>query len=78
MSKNCNAGRRTSKHRLIEDKVGPFSTSPAVSSRLSIRAKGAGKIMLYRKIKRLPLTKGGRIVAMVTARDLVEAFQRGK
>lgn len=70
--------RVLAEHVDIEDRVGAFSTSPVVSSKLGIRAKGAGKIMLSRKIKRLPLTKGGRIVAMVTARDLVEAFQRGK
>jgi signal-transduction protein with cAMP-binding, CBS, and nucleotidyltransferase domain len=30
--------------------------------------------MTSNKIKRLPLTEDGRPVAMVTARDLVEAF----
>jgi signal-transduction protein with cAMP-binding, CBS, and nucleotidyltransferase domain len=34
--------------------------------------------MFANKIKRLPLTEGGRIKAMVTARDLVEAFQWGR
>lgn len=61
----------------IEDKVGAFSTSPVVSSKVGIRGKFAAKLMLSHKIKRLPLTKEGRVVAMVTARDLVEAFQRG-
>lgn len=70
--------RVLAKHIDIEDKVGAFSTTPVVSSKLGIRAKAAGKIMLSRKIKRLPLTEAGRVVAMVTARDLVEAFQRGK
>ena len=70
--------RVLAEHVDIEDRVGAFSTSPVVSSKLGIRAKTVGKLILSRKIKRLPLTKGGRIVAMVTARDLVEAFQRGK
>ena len=70
--------RVLAEHVDIEEKVGAFSTSPVVSSKLGIRAKTAGRTMLSRKIKRLPLTKGGSVVAMVTARDLVEAFQRGK
>lgn len=70
--------RVLAEHIDIEDKVGAFSTTRVVTSKLGIRAKAAGKIMLSRKIKRLPLTEEGRVVAMVTARDLVEAFQRGK
>jgi CBS domain-containing protein len=48
-----------------------------VTARLGIGAKDAAKIMFSHKVKRLPLTKGGKIVAMVTARDLVEAFGSG-
>jgi CBS domain-containing protein len=61
----------------IEDKVGAYCTHPVVTAKLGIGAKDAAKIMFARKIKRLPLTKRGKIVAMVTARDLVETFQRG-
>ena len=64
-------------HVDIEDKVGSYCTRPVLTARLGIGAKDAAKIMFSRKIKRLPLTKGGKVVAMVTARDLVEAFQRG-
>jgi CBS domain-containing protein len=64
-------------HVDIEDKVGTYCTHPVVTARLGIGAKDAAKIMFLHKIKRLPLTKGGKAVAMVTARDLVEAFQRG-
>jgi CBS domain-containing protein len=45
---------------------------------MGIGAKDAAKIMFSHKIKRLPLTKRDQVVAMVTARDLVEAFQRGR
>jgi hypothetical protein len=34
--------------------------------------------MFAHRIKRLPLMKEDRVVAMVTARDLVEVFQRGR
>jgi CBS domain-containing protein len=44
---------------------------------ISTRAKKASEIMTSNKIKRLPLTDEGRPVAMVTARDLVEAFGVG-
>lgn len=64
-------------HVDIEDKVGAYCTHRVVTARLGIGAKDAAKIMFEHKIKRLPLTKGGKVMAMVTARDLVEAFQRG-
>ncbi len=65
-------------HADIEDKVGRYCTYPVVTAEIGIGAKDAAKLMHAHKIKRLPLTKGGNIVAMVTARDLVEAFQRGR
>jgi CBS domain-containing protein len=64
-------------HVDIEDKVGAYCTHPVVTAKLGIGAKDAAKVMFSHKIKRLPLTKGDEVVAMVTAKDLVEAFQRG-
>lgn len=66
----------------IEEKVGRHCSFPVVTAGLGIGANEAGWLMFAHKIKRLPLTKGDReagkkIVAIVTARDLVEAFQRG-
>ncbi|HEX7032300.1 MAG TPA: CBS domain-containing protein [Nitrososphaera sp.] len=67
------------KHTDTEERVGDYCTYPIVTAKVGITAKRAAKIMLSRKIKRLPLTtKDKRIVAMLTARDLVEAFQRGR
>lgn len=60
----------------IDEKVGQYCSSSVVTAKVGIRASEAGRLMFAHKIKRLPLTKGGRIAAMVTARDLVEAFQR--
>lgn len=62
----------------IEDKVGPYMTIRLITSKLGIGAKDAAKLMIANKIKRLPLVREGRIVAMVTARDLIEAYQRGR
>lgn len=61
----------------IEEKVGGYCTSPVITAKLGISAREAGKLMLKHKIKRLPLTRYGKIVAMVTARDLVEAYVQG-
>ncbi len=70
--------RVLTEHADIEENVAAFSTIPVVSSKLGIRAKTSGKIMNSHEIKRLPLTKGAKVVAMVADRDLIEAFQRGK
>jgi CBS domain-containing protein len=43
---------------------------------IGIGANEAARLKFAHKIKRLPLTNGDRVVAMVTARDLVEALLR--
>lgn len=58
----------------LDAKVGDYSSTPLITAPIGIRANDAAKIMASNNIKRLPLTKDGRPVAMVTARDLVEAF----
>ncbi len=59
----------------IDEKVGQYCSIPVITAKVGIGANEAARLMFAHKIKRLPLTKGDRIVAMVTARDLVEAFQ---
>lgn len=61
---------------VLEEKVGDYCSSPLITSLLGIGANDAATIMADNKIKRLPILKSGKLVAMVTARDLVEAFQR--
>jgi signal-transduction protein with cAMP-binding, CBS, and nucleotidyltransferase domain len=58
----------------LESKVGRHCSTPLIMAPISTRANEAAKIMTSSKIKRLPLTEEGRPIAMVTARDLVEAF----
>ncbi|WP_337863766.1 CBS domain-containing protein [Nitrososphaera sp.] len=60
----------------LEDKVGSYCSRPIQTARLRLGAGTAAKQMLASNIKRLPLVSGGRIAGIVTARDLVEAFQR--
>ncbi|HET7389211.1 MAG TPA: CBS domain-containing protein [Nitrososphaeraceae archaeon] len=59
-----------------EEKVGDYSTSPLITAQHGIRANEAANIMFASGIKRLPLTEDSNIVSIVTARDLVEAFQK--
>ena len=58
----------------LESEVGRHCSAPLIMASISTRANEAARIMMSNKIKRLPLTEDGRPVAMVTARDLVEAF----
>ena len=54
--------------------VGGYCTTPLVTSSVGIKGGDASKIMSKNKIKRLVLTKAKKIHAIVTARDIVEAF----
>jgi CBS domain-containing protein len=60
----------------LEDKVGKYASQPIVTANIGIGASQAGRIMVDNKVKRLPLKKGEQLVAIVTARDIVEAYQR--
>ncbi|MEM3129194.1 MAG: CBS domain-containing protein [Nitrososphaerales archaeon] len=64
------------KHVDLQEKLGDYCTSPLITTLFGIHAKDAATVMSDNKIKRLPLMKEGKLVAMVTARDLVEAFQK--
>ena len=64
------------RHIDLEEKVGDYCSSPLITTLIGIRANDAAGIMSANNIKRLPIMKEGKLVAMVTARDLVEAFQK--
>ena len=49
-------------------------SKPLISAAYGIKAREASSIMLGNKIKRLPLFRGQKLVAMVTAKDLVAAY----
>lgn len=52
-----------------------YCTYPLVTAELGIKGGDAAKIMAENEIKRLILTKQGKASAIVTARDIVDAFQ---
>ena len=59
----------------LKDKVGKYSSSPLVVANMGIKVHEAASIMAAKNIKRLGLTKDGLLSGMVTARDLVDAYQ---
>lgn len=62
----------------LHEGIGSYSSFPLITAKTGIGAKDAARIMTSHKIKRLPLTRRGKIVAIVTARDLVSALQQGR
>jgi signal-transduction protein with cAMP-binding, CBS, and nucleotidyltransferase domain len=58
----------------MQDRLAKYSTSPLVTAHLGIQGNDAAEIMAVNKIKRLALTKEDKVVGMVTARDIVDAF----
>ena len=59
----------------LKGKVGGYCSSPLITTKIGIAGGDAAKMMATKKIKRLVLTKNGKIFAIVTARDIVDAFQ---
>jgi len=58
--------------------VGKVCSSPLITVPLGSSIQDAAAIMTAKHIKRLPITKEGKLVGMLSARDLVEAYARGK
>lgn len=58
----------------LDSRVGDYSKGPVITAEEGIDGLKAAAIMGEHHIKRLPLTKAGEIVGIVTARDLVEAL----
>ena len=58
----------------LNARVGDLATRPIITAQLGIDGREAIGIMVQHRIKRLPLTESDKVVGIVTARDLVEAF----
>ena len=58
----------------LTERVGDYCSSPLVTAKVGIRGNDAARLMASKKIKRLALTEKDKIVGIVTARDIVEAF----
>jgi predicted transcriptional regulator len=58
----------------LTERVEDYCSSPLVTAKVGIRGNDAARLMASKKIKRLALTEKDKIVGIVTARDIVEAF----
>jgi CBS domain-containing protein len=61
-------------HLDLDQPVAGQASRPLITAEEGINGREAANIMMANHIKRLPLTREGVIVGIVTARDLVEAF----
>lgn len=59
----------------MDGPVGGYSSSPLIVADHKIKGNGAASIMATHNIKRLGITKEGKLVGVVTARDVVDAYQ---
>jgi CBS domain-containing protein len=65
-------------HLDLNQPVGGQASRPIITAEEGVNGREAADIMTTNRIKRLPLTRDGPIVGIVTARDLVEAFANSK
>jgi CBS domain-containing protein len=61
---------------LIEE-VGSVCSKPLITLPTGTTVNQAAAIMTKKHVKRLPVTKNGKIIGVLSARDLVEAYARG-
>ena len=59
----------------LQERLENYATHPLITAKYGIKGKYAAEIMNKNKIKRLALKKNDTIVAMVTARDIVDTFR---
>lgn len=59
----------------VHNPVGGYCTTPLITAKVGTKGSDAAKIMSRHGIKRLALTRAGKVAAIVTARDIVDAFQ---
>ena len=66
------------KDQSLKITVGKACSSPIITAPLGICIHDAATIMTSKHIKRLPITKNDKLVGILSARDLVEAYARAK
>lgn len=64
--------------RSLKIEVGKACSSPLITGSLGINIHDAAEIMTSKHIKRLPIAKKNKLVGILSARDLVEAYARAK
>jgi len=66
------------KDQSLKIEVGKVCSSPLFTAPLGMCIHDAAAIMTSKHVKRLPITKDGKLVGILSARDLVEAYARAK
>ncbi|MEM0313759.1 MAG: CBS domain-containing protein [Candidatus Bathyarchaeia archaeon] len=61
----------------LTTEVGRACSSPLITAPIGINVSEAAAIMATKHIRRLPIIENGKLVGIITARDLVEAYARG-
>jgi len=64
--------------RSLKIEVGKACSSPLITAPLGISVHDAAFIMTSKHIRRLPITREGELVGILSARDLLEAYARTK
>jgi len=66
------------KDKSLVIEVGEACSSPLITAPLGINVHDAAVTMTSKHIRRLPITREGKLVGIITARDLVEAYARAQ
>jgi CBS domain-containing protein len=64
------------KDKSLMMEVGESCSSPLITAPLGISVHDAAVIMTSKQIRRLPITRERKLVGIITARDLVEAYAK--
>jgi CBS domain-containing protein len=64
------------KGKSLLTKVGKEASSPLIKAPAGTSVHKAAAIMVLKKIRRLPINLGDKLVGIITARDLVEAYAK--
>jgi CBS domain-containing protein len=64
------------KNKSLMIEVGEACSSPLITAPLGISVHDAAVTMTSKKIRRLPITRERKLVGIITARDLVEAYAK--
>ena len=65
------------KDKSLVEEVGNACASPLITAPIGTSVSDAAVVMTKNRIKRLPITKDGELVGMLSARDLIEAYAVG-
>jgi len=66
------------KDKSLVIEVGEACSSPLITAPLGISVHDAAVTMTSKHIRRLPITREGKLVGIITARDLIEAYARAQ